>query len=93
MIKLYDYKLRFKDEEESLPILAQIPKRGAAYHVIGINKELAEGQEHLLNDPEFEGELEYVAIEGWHVAVRSKTPLDFLEPFVVVPKNPIHSFM
>lgn len=42
---------------------------------------------------EYNDVLEYVAIEGWHVDVRSKTPLDFLEPFVVVPKNPIHSFM
>lgn len=92
MTRLYDYKLRFKDEKEAEPILRMIPKRGAAYHVIGTHKELAAGQEYLLSDPDFNGELEYVTIEGWHVDVRSKTPLDFLEQFKVEPKKPFHSF-
>ena len=89
-MQLYDYKLRFPDEETSLPVLAQIPKRGAAYHVIGIHRELAEGQD--LETMEEGQEPEWVEIEGWHVDVRSKTPLHFLEEWVVHPKSPIHAF-
>ena len=79
---LFKYKLVFKDEVESLPILAQLPRLKSHAVIIGEYTRYTENPDNP-DEPFAE------RLEGWHVDVVSTTELGFLKPYEVFPKNPI----
>ena len=80
---LFKYKLVFKDEAESQPILAQLPRLKSHAVIIGEHTRYTENPDNP--DEPFAEKL-----EGWHVDVVSTTELEFLKPYEVFPKNSIH---
>ena len=80
---LFKYKLVFKDEAESLPVLAQLPRLKSHAVIIGEHTRYTENPDNP--DESFAEKL-----VGWHVDVVSTTELGFLKPYEVFPENPIH---
>lgn len=80
---MHKYKLRFKDEAESLPVLAQLPRLTSHAVILGEHTRYHDNPDDPDNPiPE--------KLEGWHVDVVSREPMDFLLPYAVTPEHSFH---
>lgn len=85
----YDYKLRFKDEEQADVVLTKALK-GLGVHQY-VKHTIGQRIEYVHNTEEEEPEV-VILDAGWHVDVRSTVELKFAKKYSVHPVKPLHTF-